>query len=84
MQMREMISPFKNRPETEEEGVWVINPNRIKRNLMMEREEDTKDQKQHLGTYIFNDSPENTYEEDQSPYGSILGTETYDHEDSTS
>lgn len=51
---------------------------------MMEREEDTKDQKQHLGTYIFNDSPENTYEEDQSPYGSILGTETYDHEDSTS
>lgn len=59
--MREIISPFRNRANVED-GEWVINPERIK-NKPTARGMPAP-QKQHLGTYIFNDSPENTYESD--------------------
>ena len=57
--MREIISPFRNRNHQEEEeneeeqNGWIINPVRVKQKP-----------KEHLGSYIFNDSPDNTYEDD--------------------
>lgn len=72
LQMREIISPFRNRA-TQEEGEWVINPERVKRYLVGSIA-DSDLPKQHLGSYIFNDSPENTYESETSK-GSAINEE---------
>ena len=68
MQMREILSPFRNlgaeRVIEDEDDGWVINPVQVRRSPKKEK---TAKEKNHVGEYIFNDSPENTYEGEYSP-----------------